>query len=485
VIDELELTARVSETLNRWPAIGLAVGVVRHGRLEFFHGHGLADIAARRPVTEDTVFRIGSITKIFMAIAVMQLRDEGLLDLDAPANEYLRAYRLVRASSGFRPPTVRHLLTHTSGIPDVVHTSDLLHPGWGPLGSRPALLSVRMGEALPSLAEYYRGRLRVVAEPSTAFAYTNHGFATLGQIVEDVTGTSLEHYFREHIFAPLGMPETDLAHTRMGGRRATGYVLGRRGAKAIADRDWIGAGAGGIYSTPADLGRFVAAIAGGGANDHGSVLEPATFATMLDAHYRPDPRLPGVGLGFFRGDARGHRIVGHDGLLPGFVSAFSVAPDDGVGIIGLTNGSSGAFGWLPTELGRSLRRLLDVPDDVVRRDVPHHPEIWAEICGRYRLPARIADPRGRAMLGGGAEVFVRRGRLMVRVRTPVPALYRGLPLHPDDDVDPYAFRLDLSELGMESVRLVFEHRPGVGTTAVHTDLQSVSLIKRPTRPERG
>lgn len=485
MIDELELKAGVGEIQNRWPAVGFAVGVVRDGRLESFHGHGVADIGSNRPITEDTVFRIGSVTKIFTAIAVMQLREQGLINLDAPANEYLRAYRLVPAYSGFRPPTVRHLLTHTSGIPEVVYTSDLLHPGWGPFGARPASLSVPTGEPLPSLAEYYRGRLGVVVEPGTAFAYTNHGFATLGQIVEDVTGTPLERYFREHIFAPLGMADTDLARSRIAARLATGYVLGRRGAKAIADRDWIGAGAGGIYSTTADLARLVAAIAGGGANDHGSVLRPATLASMFDAHYRPDPRLPGMGLGFFRGEAGGRRVVGHDGLLPGFVSAFFVAPDDGVGVIGLTNGSSGAFGWLPTQLGRLMRRLLDVPDDVVRRDVPHRPEIWGEICGRYRLPGRIADLRGRVMMAGGAEVFVRRGRLMVRVLSPVPALYRGFPLHPDDDDDPYAFRLDLSELGMEPVRVVFERRPGVGTTAIHTDLQALSLDKRPTRERRS
>src|SRR5919197_2671791 len=93
-IDEMELKARADGISNRWPAVGLAVGVVRNGRLESFHGHGLADIASGAPVTEDTVFRIASITKTFTAIAVLQLWEQGLVDLDAPANDYLRAYRL-------------------------------------------------------------------------------------------------------------------------------------------------------------------------------------------------------------------------------------------------------------------------------------------------------------------------------------------------------------------------------------------------------
>lgn len=137
--------------------------------------------------------------------------------------------------------------------------------------------------------------------------------------------------------------------------------------------------------------------------------------------------------------------------------------------------------WLPFELGRVLRHLLAVPDEVVRGDVPHHPEIWDEICGRYRLPQRISDLRGRVMMGGGVQVFVRSGRLMLRVLTPVPALYGGLPLHPDDDRDPYVFRLDLAQFGIASVRFVFTHQARGATKAVHTDLgsQPVSLYKQP------
>jgi CubicO group peptidase (beta-lactamase class C family) len=115
-IDEPGMKARVAAILNRHPAVGLAVGVVRDGRLQFFHGHGVADVASGTPVTEATVFRIGSITKTFTAIAVMQLWEQGLVDLDAPANDYLRAYRLIPAKGSFRPATLRHLLTHTAGL---------------------------------------------------------------------------------------------------------------------------------------------------------------------------------------------------------------------------------------------------------------------------------------------------------------------------------------------------------------------------------
>jgi len=319
--------------------VGLAVGVVRNGSLEFFYGHGLADIESNTPITEDTVFRIGSITKIFTAIAVMQLWEQGLIDLDAPANDYLCAYKLIPARASFWPAAVRHLLTHTAGIPEVVYASDLLHPGRGPFFARPAVYSVKVGEPLPSLAEYYHGGLRLVVEPGSAFAYSNHGFATLGQIIEDVSGMPLERYLREHIFEPLGMADSDLVRSDLvTSRLATGYVLGPSGARAVPDREGVD-----------------------------------------------------------------------------------------------------------------------------------------------------SDLRVRVMMGGGAQVFVRGGQLMVRLLTPMPALYRGLPLHPDHETDPYMFRLDTSKFGMPTVHIVFCHEVGVGTTAVHTDLESqpLSLFKRPATRRPG
>jgi CubicO group peptidase (beta-lactamase class C family) len=475
------LRAWVDGVLHRHPAVGLALGIVWDGSLELFQGHGLADIASNTPITEDTVFRIGSVTKPFTAIAVMQLHEQGLIDLDAPANHYLRAYRLVPAQAGFRPATVRHLLTHTAGIPEARHVWDLLHPEAGPFEGRPPILSVPFGERLPSLAEYFRSGLEVVAQPGTVYAYSNHGFATLGQIVEDVSGMALERYFRERIFEPLDMEDTDLLRSeRLASRLATGYTLGPRGVEAVPDRDWLGAGGGGIYSTTRDIARFAAALMGGGANEHGSILEPTSLATMYEAHHRPDPRLPGWGLGLSRGQAGRHRVIGHDGILPGFNSALLVAPEDGVALVAFTNGSRGAFQWMETEWKRLLRHLLGVPEEVVRTDIAPHPETWGQLCGRYRLPPRISDLRGRLALPAGAEVFVRGGRLMIRGLTPIPALYRGLPLHPDDEDDPDVFRLDLSAFGLSTVRVVFGRDAEGHATAIHADMggQPLSLIRR-------
>jgi hypothetical protein len=137
---------------------------------------------------------------------------------------------------------------------------------------------------------------------------------------------------------------------------------------------------------------------------------------------------------------------------------------------------------METEFKRLLRHLLDVPDEVIRTDVPHHPEVWGELCGGYRLPVQISDLRGRLAIPGGVEVFVRGGRLMIRALTPVPVLYRGLPLHPDDEDDPYVFRLDLSGFGQGTMRVVFGRDLASDTAAIHADVggQPLSLIRRPT-----
>ena len=331
-----------------------------------------------------------------------------------------------------------------------------------------------------TLAEYYGGGLRLAAEPGTRFTYGNHGFATLGQIVEDVSGKPLDRYFREHIFEPLGMADSDLLRSELvRSRLATGYKLRPHGVIAVTERQKVTAGAGSIYSTPGDMARYVAALLGGGANGHGRVLEPATLASMFEPQYQTDPRVPGIGLAFWRGNFGAHVVVEHQGVLPGFNSQIFLAPGDGVGVMAFTNGASGALIWLTAEAAWLLRRLLGVAHDAIRTDVPHHPEIWADLCGWYPVSAQLTDTHARATAGLGAEVFVRRGQLTLRALSPISAAYKGFPLQPDDDKDPYVFRIDLSEFGLGTPRIVFSREPGERTTRIHTDMFPLSLQKQP------
>jgi len=471
-LDQQQLKARVEEIRNRWPTVGLAVGVVRHGLLESFCAAGFADIAAQRPVTPDTVFRIASISKTFTAVAVMQLWERGLVDLDGPANDYLRSYRLIQANPNWRPATVRHLLTHTAGIPEWVHPARMVNSGW--FGE-----SFDLRDRLPPLAEYYRGGLRLTVEPGTICTYSDHGFATLGQIVEDVTGQELDGYLRENIFEPLAMADSDLRRSeRIRAHLATGYRLGSKGPEALTDRQWITAAASSIYSTPLDMARYVSALVGDDTGRQGVILKPETLAMMFQAHYQPDPRIPGMGLSFFRLDMGGHPAVEHQGVLPGFNSQIFLAPTDGVGVVAFTNGSRNAATWLTAEMQRLLGDLIGAPVARIRTDVPQRPEIWADLCGWYRPRAQKTDMQAWSMLGVGVHVLVRSGRLMLRTLSPLPVLYRGVALHPDDPDDPYVFRIDLSQYGMTPARVVFSRGHAGTATEVHLDGLPLSAVKR-------
>jgi CubicO group peptidase (beta-lactamase class C family) len=366
---------------------------------------------------------------------------------------------------------VRDLLTHTAGLGEVAHAGGVLRPDWGE--------SVPEGEPLPSLADFYGGAIRLDAEPGSRFIYGNHSPAVLGQLVEDVTGESLDRVFRERIFEPLGMTDSDLLRSAaVRARLATGYDVGRDGPKPVAERDMVTAGAASIYSTPRDMARYASALLAGGSNDHGSVLRPETVAMMFAPQHQPDPRLPGMGLGFFRADLHGHRVVEHQGVHPGFHSQLALAPDDGVGVIAFTNGAERPMFWLQAEVAGLLRELVGVPADGVRPGIPPRPEVWDDIRGWYRLAAAPTDIRLRAMLGAGIEVVVRDDGPRLRFLTPIPDLYRGFALHPDEREDPDVFRIDLDEMG--TTRVVFSRRPDGSVAAVHLGLMPLTLARQQT-----
>ena len=292
--------------------------------------------------------------------------------------------------------TARHLLTHTSGIGEVLAPTDVLRPLFGE--------TVKAGRAVPTLAEHYGAGLRVRVDPGTRWRYTDHGFAALGQLVEDVTGQPLPRYLREHVFEPLGMADTALTRTaRVSSRLATGYTLGRRGTRPVPDYEVLTGGASCAYSTPRDMARYLAALLGGGANEHGRVLEPASVNSMFAAQYQPDPRIPGMGLAFFRGNAGGHSTVEHGGVLPGYDSQLFAAPEDQVAVMAFTNGARQAMMWLPDETSRLLNHQLGIPDEALATDIPAHPEIWPDLCGRYLLPGPLTDVRARSMAGAGCR----------------------------------------------------------------------------------
>ena len=436
---------------NRHATAGLAVALVSDGRPAWSAGFGLADLAARVPVTPATVFRAGSITKTLVAVAVAQLVQEGTVGLDDPVEAHLRAWRLEPADPAFPPVTVRHLLTHTGGLGELRRRRDAVRPmlGIGVLADRPQA----------SLADYYGGRLPVQVAPGTKWAYANHGYATLGQLVEDVTGEPLAERLRSRVLDPFGMDASDVERSgRVASRLASGYRLGRRGLAQVTDLRVAAWPAGSLYTTADDLAAYAAGLLAGGTGPRGKVLEPAAVRGLLTPAWRPDERLPGMGLGFMLDQVDGHRVAGHDGGWPGFISSLLLAPDDGAAAIVLTNGGRAEVGLLANRL---LRLLLGAPESAIDPVLADRPEVWRDVRGWYApAPGLGTNARVWAAFGGGVEIVVGGDQhLRLRALSPLAALRRGVRLHPDDADDPLLCRFEVPELG--SVRVAF-HRAGDG-----------------------
>jgi hypothetical protein len=157
----------------------------------------------------------------------------------------------------------------------------------------------------------------------------------------------------------------------------------------------------------------------------------------------------------------------------------SLEPHAGTGVVAFTNGARCAIAWLTPEVNAILGHILGVPAPAIPDDIPHHPELWTDVCGWYSFRGSLRD--AQKWLVAGAEVLVRRGQLTLRPLTPVPALAGGLPLHPDDAEDPCVFRIDLSSLGLGTSRVVFSRSPHAVVTAFHLDLDTgpLSFDKQP------
>jgi CubicO group peptidase (beta-lactamase class C family) len=420
------------EAMNEHTLAGLAVGIVHHGRLIYSRGLGFADVASHRPVDSSTVFRVGSISKTFTAIALMQLCEQGKVDLDRPVNDYLKSYWIEPADPS-APPTLRHFLTHTGGIGELRSARDVLQI------QTVVGLGVPPGKPLPSLAEYYGGRLAAELPPGRKWAYANHAFATLGQVVEDVSGQPFGEHMRRQVFEPLGMEHTDfLRSDRVRDKLAVGYAFGRGRMTAVPYLEIAVGPAGSVFSSVEDMAKYVAALMNGGRNEAGSVIKPETLARMYERQYEPDERLSAMGLAFMVDSYDGHRVVGHDGGWPGFISSMLVAPDDDLGVIAFTNTSSPAPNAVASRLLRGLLGVEDPAANLPRKAVLERPDLWPELVGDYGpLPGLNTNLRTWMSFGGEVRVFVKGSHLALGAL--VGPFRQGLRLYPTDTGDPLAF----------------------------------------------
>ena len=326
--DRAEMEAFMNSLLQKELAenhvAGAAVSVVKDGKLFFAKGYGYADIANKIPVDpEQTAFKIGSGTKLFTWTAVMQLVEQGKLDLDADVNTYLD-FRIPNTYP--QPITLKHLMSHTSGFEDQ-HVD---------------MVSWKQEDLAPQgewLASHIPARVR---PPGESAAYSNYGAALAGYIVARVSGESYSQYVQEHILDPLGMKNSTAQFPTpadWSAHESIGYVYQDGTFKVFpplfGQIDLFPAGV--IRTSAADMARFmIAHLQDGRYSDatitKARILKETTARQMHSTLYAPDPRFLGNAYGFFEFSDNGQRVLGHSGEGEPMHSLLLLLPDQNLGV---------------------------------------------------------------------------------------------------------------------------------------------------------
>jgi CubicO group peptidase (beta-lactamase class C family) len=292
---------------------GATIAIVKDGKLLFAKGYGYADIEKKKSVSaEETLFRPGSVSKLFTWTAVMQLVEQGKLDLDRDVNGYLD-YKIPDAFG--QPITLKDLLAHTPGFEEQI--KDLF----------------KTGSESPNLGEYMKTHIPTrIYPPGTAPAYSNYGASLAGYIVERVSGLPFEQYVEENIFKPLGMTHSTFAQplpSALAPNMSNGYQLASDGPKPF--EMIVPFPAGSLSSSAADMARFMLAHLQDGQLGDARILRLETARLMHSRLFDLDAAANGMCYGFYEESRNGRRIIGHGGDTVCFHSDLHLIPDAGIG----------------------------------------------------------------------------------------------------------------------------------------------------------
>ena len=350
---------------------GLSIGIVHDQELVWAKGFGLADRERAIPATPDTRFRIASITKTFTATAIMQLRDQGKLQLDDPVAKHLPWFAVRPREPGGPPITIRHLLTHVSGLP---READFPYWTTDEFPTRDDLV-----KALPDHEQFFSAETRS--------KYSNLAVALAGEIVATVAGGPWDRYVQQRILDPLGMTSTlpDASEEPVA-NLATAY--GRRLPDLSRPSRTSGlrtrglAPAAGMVSNVRDLAKYVAMQFRTGPAGGAQVLGGASLREMHRVHWLNADWQGGQGLGFQVRRADDRTLVGHGGWLPGMRSQISFDMKDKVGVIVLTNADDGNPGLYVDQVFRLVAPVL--AGKTAETGAAPPPSAWAAYEGLYR-----------------------------------------------------------------------------------------------------
>lgn len=346
---------------------GVAVGVVSDQELVWAKGFGFADLAAKVPMTPATRFRMASHSKMFTAIAIMQLREEGKLRLDDPVSKYLPWFKAKPAGDDDGPITVEQLLSHSSGMQREAgdHWTSYEFP------------------TSDELRALYPQRQAAFA-PSVRWKYSNLAYAVAGMVIEQVSGERWGDYVDRHIFQPLGMRDSSVDKKVPG--LAVPYARrmpdGTREVLPFVDARGMAA-ATGVTSTVEDMAKFVSAQFRRGARGGSQIVSTGSWREMHRVRSVEEDWTSGTGLGFDISRIKDRTYVGHGGGYPGNTTNTLIQLDDKVGVSVLTNTNDSN----PGDIARQL--MATVGQAVAKAAAPKPAAVawdpaWARFAGLYR-----------------------------------------------------------------------------------------------------
>ena len=330
-IDPAELAVFIdgvmTEQLIAYDIPGASVAIVSDGKLIFSEGYGYADLDSLVPVSPDsTLFRIGSISKIFVWTSVMQLMEQGRLDLHTDVNNYLDDFEIPQTFE--EPITLAHLLTHTPGFEEQE------------LG-----VFVMDSSEITPLGEYLAGNMPARVRPAGELSsYSNYGTTLAAYIVQQVSGIPFHQYVALNILQPLEMHRSSFVQPPPGqeSRVATGYVTGG-GITAAQPFEWVQAyPAGSMCSTADEMANFMIAHLNNGRFHDTRILGEATAIDMHSPHFQLDPRINGWTWGFMQLNMGTDSLIWHGGDTYYFHSAMFLMPSQNIGIFATYNCPAGA-----------------------------------------------------------------------------------------------------------------------------------------------
>ncbi|HEX5166183.1 MAG TPA: serine hydrolase domain-containing protein [Thermomicrobiales bacterium] len=304
---------------------GMAVGVVAEGATVYARGFGVASLADRRPVTAETLFHMASVTKPFVATAIMQLAEERLVGLDDPVVRHLPYFRMADERSA--QITIRQMLSHTSGMPD---EDDY---GW----ERPEFDEGALERYVRSLADR-----PLLGAPGERFAYSNIAYEVLGDLIAKVRGISFEAAIAERILRPLRMTQsTLLVRDADPSLLSRGHVVdagGEARVSAVFPYHRAHAPSSTLYSNVTEMCRWAMALLNGGELSGARVLSRESLERMWEPGLVVDPeRHERIGLSWFIDAYRGRRTINHGGSDTGFRSQLFLVPEAGLAAVAMSN----------------------------------------------------------------------------------------------------------------------------------------------------